>query len=76
MTQMYLLFSGEFYYPSGGWDDFKGYIPSPTLENIQPLLNKRDQWYHVIKISDLGDATEVASGQSNYNRTEWKHYGG
>ena len=74
MTRSYLLFSGEFYYPQGGWDDFKGCIPQATLGEITPLLDERDQWYHVIELNDLGDSKEVAVGQSNYGRTKWKHW--
>ena len=35
-TRRYLVFAGPAYFPSGGWDDFRGSIDS--LDDIYPFL--------------------------------------
>lgn len=43
----YLLFSGDDYYPCGGWDDFEGDFD--TLEESLKLTKKHsDDWCHVV----------------------------
>ena len=46
---MYLLFSGDKYYPSGGWQDFDGTYA--TLEYaIMYALDKNAGWWHIVDI--------------------------
>ena len=44
----YLLFAGSSFYPSGGWDDFKGYFHS--IEDAQIWLNSEEyyEWAHIV----------------------------
>lgn len=46
----YLLFAGQVYYPSGGWDDLRGNFD--TLEDCHEIINLRyttdDYWWHII----------------------------
>jgi len=44
----FLLFAGDFYYPNGGWDDFKGDFDS--VENAKDWLEGDGgaDWAHVI----------------------------
>lgn len=43
----YLVFAGDNYYPSGGWDD---YVDSTTsIEDALVLLLKVDRdWWHIV----------------------------
>ena len=45
----YLLFCGEQYYPSGGFDDFVG--AAETIEEVKKL--NRGSWYHIVDIETL-----------------------
>lgn len=52
----YALFSGDAYYPAGGWDDFRGSFD--TLDEAVAAAQKRgDDWSHVV---DLHSGKEVA----------------
>ena len=47
----YMLFSGSNFYPSGGWDDFKGYFSS--IEDAKLWLQKNEpnahhMWAHIV----------------------------
>lgn len=42
---MFMLFAGHYYYPSGGFHDFKGLFP--TLEAAQGAAGEYD-WAHVV----------------------------
>ncbi len=44
MKKRYLLFSGDEYYPSGGWEDFQGYFES--LEDA--LKASKNDWWQVV----------------------------
>ena len=45
----YLLFAGDIYYPSGGWDDFKDSFDG-VAEAIAALGagDRRYAWFHVV----------------------------
>jgi len=49
---MYLLFAGSNYYPSGGWDDFRGEFN--TLEEAREAAESSNfsfskyDWWHVV----------------------------
>lgn len=45
MHERYLTFSGDHYYPQGGWDDLVG--SSETLADAI-LMGEREEWWHVI----------------------------
>jgi hypothetical protein len=45
----YLLFTGNQYYPSGGWSDFKGSFD--TVE--EALIETRGDWWHIVD-SEIG----------------------
>ncbi len=42
---MFLLFAGDTYYPSGGWEDYRGSFA--TLESAVDAAKGWD-WYHVV----------------------------
>jgi hypothetical protein len=50
----YALFLGEFYYPSGGWDDFKNSFD--TLDEAIKAALKEDtarapkNWWHIVDL--------------------------
>jgi hypothetical protein len=47
---MYLLFAGDYYYPCGGWDDFRGAYGS--LELAQEAARARVyDWWHIVDVS-------------------------
>jgi hypothetical protein len=53
----YLIFAGSNYYPSGGWDDFRG--STDTLDEATSIAKGgRHDWWHVV---DTHTETEVAS---------------
>lgn len=43
----YLLFQGDFYYPSGGYSDFIDKFA--TLEEAMKALDTNQDWYQVVK---------------------------
>lgn len=46
----YLVFTGEFYYPSGGWEDFKG--STDDLDEARVVMTLRrdsgETWAHIV----------------------------
>jgi hypothetical protein len=47
---MFLLFAGDYYYPQGGWDDFRGAFGS--LEAAQETGQKLNRdWWHIVNVS-------------------------
>lgn len=50
MMGRYLVFAGHFYYPSGGWDDFKGSFDSlkDAKKQARDTFDKGCDWYHVV----------------------------
>lgn len=51
MTKRYLLFAGEYYYPSGGFNDYKGSFDS-IEEAISNVMSYHD-WYHIVDLDTL-----------------------
>ncbi len=66
----YLVFIGEDYYPSGGWDDFSGYFESS--EKAKEYIKSFDpdhKWAHVVK---NGEIVFTAVGHMiEYNHYKW-----
>lgn len=53
----YLLFSGDNYYPGGGWEDFRGDFDTVEAAKAAKLdQHKHDDWYHIV---DIETGTEV-----------------
>lgn len=56
----YALFSGDYYYPNGGWDDFKG-----TFDTINEALAAHTveeySWFHVVDLT-TGEKVVIADG--------------
>ena len=47
----YLVFYGSFYYPDGGWLDFKGDFDDLKIAHdfvIENTKQLRDLWYHIV----------------------------
>jgi len=58
----FLVFCGDNYYPSGGWEEFKGSFG--TLEDaINFLLDLNYNWYHIV---NLESESIVKSGKKKY----------
>ena len=51
MTEKYLLFAGEFYYPSGGLHDFIGNFK--TIEDAKGRIKDYHDWYHIVDLESL-----------------------
>jgi len=54
----FLVFAGDYYYPKGGWKDFKGAFSS--YENALKCINKPElgfedpyEWWHIIDETSL-----------------------
>lgn len=51
MVQRYLVFAGDQYYPSGGWNDFKGsYLTQEDAWDalVQLFATSGCDWCHVV----------------------------
>jgi hypothetical protein len=62
----YALFAGDNYYPSGGFQDFRGTFSE--LESATDFAKKSEEdydWWHVV---DLTDGTVVESGTGSTYR--------
>ena len=50
-----MLFAGYDYYPSGGWEDFKGYFDS--IEDAKNYLLRiemgHDSWMHIVEEGEI-----------------------
>lgn len=47
----YMLFAGSIYYPSGGWEDFKGYFDDIEKAKNWLRLEEKDasfMWAHIV----------------------------
>jgi len=45
----YALFAGDYYYPSGGWNDFRGSFE--TVEAAVDAVAPHYDWYHVVDLT-------------------------
>lgn len=80
MDNKILLFAGENYYPSGGWDDYRGSFD--TIEDakkwLQENISGSDLWAHIVKdnkiigLSFKSDKWEMINGKFNYIQKEWR----
>lgn len=52
----YLVFSGDTYYPAGGWNDFRGDFDTEEAA-LAAVDRKRFDWWHVI---DATTGQEIA----------------
>lgn len=56
----YLAFSGDNYYPAGGWDDFKGDFDSLTEAfAIAKKDNEKYGWWHIIDRDTKEEVEEI-----------------
>jgi hypothetical protein len=51
---MLLVFTGEEYYPGGGWSDFQGTADSidAARAKVESVMGN-DDWYHIVDASSL-----------------------
>ncbi len=50
LMKKYLLFSGDMYYPCGGWDDFQGEYD--TIEEAKEIAEKQgDEWWQIVDLA-------------------------
>jgi cellobiose phosphorylase len=61
----YIVFSGDNYYPIGGWEDFKDSFN--TLEEAREYQSNMPDWFHIV---DLQTMEIVAKYQRRYNKME------
>lgn len=54
MDKPFLAFGGHHYYPSGGWDDFKGAFSSEeeAYDRVSPY-----EWFHVVDVRPVVSGT-------------------
>ncbi len=62
----YLLFAGDTYYPSGGWQDFIGSFDTKEGADAQGRieLSNGHNWYHVIDAQTGERVTGSGAGES------------
>jgi hypothetical protein len=68
----YLVFYGEDYYPSGGWDDFEGFFK--TLDGAKKHLLARDpenKWGHIVFEGKI--VFEAKGNQKDYSDYYWNY---
>jgi hypothetical protein len=56
MTNRFLLFGGQYYYPKQGWRDFRGSFDSLESAETEGALLKSEgdiQWYQVVDLELL-----------------------
>lgn len=57
----YLLFAGEEYYPSGGWNDFRGAfdtLEEARLAAFEPRGCEYGYWFHVVDTQTMKEVDE------------------
>ena len=66
-----MLFIGDNYYPSGGWEDFKGYFE--TVDHAKEHVLKKDegQWCHIVENSKI-KWTATRKYMLNLKYTDWE----
>ncbi len=53
----YLVFKGDNYYPSGGWEDFAG--SADTVDAAREIAGRHEEWWHVV---DSKNGTIILDG--------------
>lgn len=76
LTKPFLLFAGNNYYPSGGWDD---YVDSySTLEEAKAVgedrLKSRADWSHIVDIR-VGGVVVYSNGRDVRPSLVWANEG-
>ncbi len=64
---MLLIFTGEVYYPGGGWNDYQG--TADTIEAARAVVESvlgSDEWYQIVdggslKVVEEGDIKDVTT---------------
>lgn len=54
VEKMFLVFAGEDYYPSGGWNDFVGSYPT-LHEAKEAAVKQRRDWWHIVDLTVMAD---------------------
>lgn len=69
ISRRYWLFSGDFYYPRGGMEDFRGSFDT-VLDAVMTAADERSDWWQVLdtKTSTLYDSYSVCAYS---NKAEW-----
>lgn len=72
MENKYLVFSGDYYYPSGGWQDFKGEFDSlyEALEFIRSG-NQCKEWVHIVHQKEI-ISSATSKHNSDYTGYDWE----
>lgn len=66
-----MLFSGQDFYPSGGWDDFKGYFENALAAQRWLSENEPDasyKWAHIVENNKI---ISIGFGTDSLNDSEW-----
>lgn len=50
MNRPFFLFTGDHYYPAGGWDDYRGRFATEN-EALTAAANQKDDWWQVVNIN-------------------------
>jgi hypothetical protein len=51
---MFYVFTGEEYYPGGGWEDFQGTAESlEAAHSVVEAVHGNDSWYQIVDASAL-----------------------
>lgn len=59
----YLLFSGNTYYASGGWKDYKS--DHETQEEAEAFgKNSEDDWWHVVDIETMEEISGIGRART------------
>lgn len=57
MNRPFLLFAGAYYYPSGGWGDYRDAYS--TLEAaLEAAANTSCDWWHIVDVRSLAIVKE------------------
>ena len=66
---VFLLFVGDNYYPSGGWADFKGAystVGEALAGRFEFTANSTYDWWHIVRFTPLQGLGEIVE-QGRYN---------
>lgn len=60
MKERYLLFTGQYYYPSGGFSDYMGSFK--TINDARSNVTDLDDWYHIVDSESLEIIEDTRNG--------------
>lgn len=66
MKKRYLLFAGEYYYPSGGFNDYVGSFESIS-DALSNVMSHHD-WYHIVDLESLKIIDEDSESDDEIKR--------